>query len=380
MAKKRSPISRLLEEHRKRKGMSALELSRLAGLGVNYVRTIEKDDRCPREDQVKKLVRALDLPPSEEVEFYQAWQRSGVSEETREALAGLALPGLVLWKHFPEALYSVEHDATWLFPLAQDMAFFHAVTSCGSLLSCVPLLRHPPPNRVLKGIRKSAERIIDEPQYEGIVNLPGMREHIIGLALPSFWRAELFGTKAQAERRTRQLSQWAYKVKDFGQLKGEITVEFSDNDQNERWGVRDAKPEDVVSWHDAMIAHLLWEPLGLAEDFAPLDVSFYRARCSTAVIVLEALKASPDELEKSILERIEKDGPSATADTLLGRSNLIMFSMRALEIPSFADRVFGENHGLTRDLMQTKATQLLELVVELKKHHLASLPEPTPGE
>jgi transcriptional regulator with XRE-family HTH domain len=64
-----NPIGRRVRELRESQGLSALAVSKRAGVGVNYVRQLERGGRFPRPDKLMSIVRALDLSESEAAEL-----------------------------------------------------------------------------------------------------------------------------------------------------------------------------------------------------------------------------------------------------------------------------------------------------------------------
>jgi transcriptional regulator with XRE-family HTH domain len=55
-------FSRVVKEHRERKGFSRAALARKAGLHQTYIGLLEREKRSPNLDTAKAIAKALDLP------------------------------------------------------------------------------------------------------------------------------------------------------------------------------------------------------------------------------------------------------------------------------------------------------------------------------
>lgn len=236
-----------LRQKREERGISAIALSRAAGMGKVYVTQVETGKARPKSATVDKLADALGLSDAERQEFHRLARRAGEPSHVVEALTGPAIPGLAMWKHLPELLYArrdPRHD--WLVYAADDV-LTHAVPAIGSLLAWAAL-KHG----IVKRLR---------------AGLPGESSVSSRLfATAGLWRSYVFRDRRSTARLARLVERWTYTPGAVAPARPDLRIEGHFISVQLAGALADDSVEAadcavVLALHDAMIVRRLLTPI-----------------------------------------------------------------------------------------------------------------------
>lgn len=360
---------------RQRKVITALQLSKRAGYGVNYVRNVERGLRQPSPQAAVQMAEALDLSPEEREEFFRRYDAAGKTPEIQAATAGPAVPGIVLWRHLPELLHEIPHDAPASLYLDRDQVMVDVVRAAASLLAWVALTVRPPTQDELDLLRNHIREIEHEPPpwsslsalFTGAqVRLPPYPEGYALTTLPRQWREILFRDRETAQTLVGMLSGWAYHPPQNADEEPALGMFFRDirlksNDFS------NISPSEVTNIHDGMI---LCRLLSLLAVELPSVVPFF----SRTALVREQqslLSTTLADIRRQIVEAISmSDGPGSpvlrsAVTSWLHHWNYARFARRIFRCPPAGDRIFGDQLSLARQRISERCDNLLGLAVSM---------------
>ena len=374
-------LSKRLAALRSRSGLSALALSRRAGLSINYVRNIERGVRNPRPEALAALCKSLDLSDEETAEVFR--------------LAGIKLapieepyPALTLWRHLPRVLLErVEHDEVVLFDRSADDLIVDVTRGLAPLLAWLALTDAPPSRTQAARLRAAAQRAFDRSQQlpAEVPTLGPATAYMSACdaasVLPRAWRHELFARRGTASQLADKLAAWAYILRGFPEPR--IGVRLKDEGLNFTYSFPHATVGVLSDVHDAMIAHRLCAELGLTAAFGAAGQSAqeYDLTCQLSPYngdLFTLLNASVHDFESAADPAVAWEG----VDRLRAAAERVDLALRLYELPGLATSVFrdpGADRPVPRADIEAALRRAVDLVGGLSVRFPGPSPQPTPA-
>jgi transcriptional regulator with XRE-family HTH domain len=378
----------LLQALRRGRGfLSAAALSKRAGLSTNYVSILERGEARPKSDTVRRLADALALEPADRARLFSEAKLAGEPTEVGQAIYERyeypAVPGLVLWKHLPAALFSVAHDDIVLFDLTAEDLVADLVRALGSLLGWLRLRAAAPGRAQLRRLRTVAHRAFDQSLHlpEVVPNLgpinPMRAACDAASVLPRAWRNELFSRRDTTARLVLPLRKWAYFPRGF-RGPPRLGAWLRDERLNSAYSFSYVVPEFVINAHDALVANRLWSLLDLTSAFGVTGPSAQEYDLTTQL--------SPYNGDVFKLQHVQPDivamgscapGAAEQRDALRDAAERVDLALRVYDLPDLAQRVL----PVPRAEVEAALTRAVDLVGGLSvrfpgppSRHLPSTP------
>lgn len=251
-----------------------MALARRAGLSVNYVSIFERGERLPRWKTARLLADALDATEEERVEFFRLIDGAAKPEAAQIATAGLAIPGLIVWKHLPEILFALPHSQRGLLPPAADRVLPDLVAAGAALLGYRAAVVGEPRAGTLDKLRAAVDDLAVHETTA--VSPPAVTAPCaVSARLVDHWHGLIFATPGAVQRAVRALARWEYSTGFSSLSDGRLRFSFHGDPVP-------ALPQESVraSWlehaYNGLTLERLWSLLGLASRFGVLpDFGFY---------------------------------------------------------------------------------------------------------
>jgi transcriptional regulator with XRE-family HTH domain len=352
---------------------SALGLARKAGLSINYVSMVERGERLPRWKTAEKLAAALELRGPDRDEFFNLVDQVGKPASAREAAAGVALPGLVLWRHLPYLLYQLPSPAQpFRADFLPDEILFNVVRAAGSTLAWAALCLSPPDEEQRATLRARylahESRAIEHLLGEGLVSgddLPHAAAAIAAECLPHLWRRILFAERRSAARWAGLLRSWQCEPAGLADDHALVALGFRDAEHEEHFGFFLINPDTVCQCHDVLVATRLAVDLELLRDVprfvAWLDPGLWPLKEYVPV----ALAATPAEYRSELMPRTARRPREQTARvSIVTALRHAHFALRTLSVPPVAALIFGNLAECDADRIRAKLAELEQVYDE----------------
>lgn len=372
MVEARKRLGSWLRRERLKRGFSsAAALSRNARIALAHAASIERGSFCPTWRTAARLADALHLRGPEREEFFclvdAAGKPTAVGEAIYERYARPAVPGLVLWKHLPAALFSVEHDDIALFDLTADDLVADLVRALGPLLGWLHLRNREPRAAQLRRLRTAAKRAFDQslhlPQVVPNVGpiTPTRAACDAASVLPRAWRNELFARRQSTARLVLPLRKWAYFPRGSRGL-ARVGAWLRDGELNIAYSFSYLTVDPIINVHDALVADRLWSLLDLASAFGVTGRSTQEYDL--------AVQLSPYNGDLFTLLSARADDPTIAGDAagawerrdeLRAAAERVDLAVRLYELPDLAQRVL----KTPRAEVEAALTRAVDLVAGL---------------
>jgi len=368
--------------------MSALALADAAGLSMNMVRFAERGLRVPRVATLRRIARQLDLSRAESDKLIRLAALARAPAADQDALTGPSIPGLVLWKYLPEALYRVDHELLGLAPANPDRLYVDVCSAAAALLAWEALVRQPP----TAAQRKALIRQIDDAAQTRPANLPQpvtdlfcTRDVLASATAPHVWRTLLFGTRRDAARAVHRLRRWSYYIGISNGDRAAASFVFRDAAVNAACGVAGVSIDALTSVTDALILDTLWTSAGLAEwAGGPPDYGYYVH--PGAIRSLGLLYKMTPESMRADLAKAERDPRTAAVlpfmlagEYLRTVGDFLFLCERFPRHPRVATAFCGEGWSETLAKYRPRALELERVLreeVAARRAAAASRPQP----
>jgi len=350
MVEARKRLGSWLRRERLKRGFSsAAALSRKARIALAHAASIERGSFCPTWRTAARLAGALHLCGPEREEFFclvdAAGKPTAVEETIYERYVREPVPGVVLWKHLPAALFSVEHDDIVLFDLTADDLVADVVRALGSLLAWVHLRNREPGSTQFRRLRTAAKRAFDQSLHLpevvpvlGPIN-PTRAACDAASVLPRAWRNELFARRQTTARLVLPLRKWAYHPRGFP-APARVGAWLRDERLNMAYSFTRLTVETIINVHDSLVADRLWSLLNLTSTFGVTGQSAQEYDL--------AMQLTPHNGDLFTLLRARADDPTIAGDAadawerrdeLRAAAERVDLALRLYELPDLAQRV-----------------------------------------
>jgi len=377
MVKRRSfgaTLSDLCDEQ----GLSALALSRKAGMGVNTIRQLQRGLRCPTPETINRIINALRL---RDEWVGRLWRAAGIKPVDQPAL------GLSVWRHLPAALLDdVVHPEIVLFDLVADELLVDLVRSLASLLAWIGLVARSPTRAEAVALRTATQRTFDQ-SSQLLKREPFLAASDAASALPRAWRHELFAHRESTSTLVGVLKEWAYFPRGFRRVAA-LLAELKRNRHNLVYSFNSATVEQVVNVHDAMIAHRLWAELDLATNFGAAGQSaqewdLTNQLSASAGDLYVLLNTPADQIKWSTNLDFDRD---RRRDEFHAAAERVDLALRLYELPDLAARVITDPRApivggrpLAKADIEAALRRAVDLTWGLSVRFPGPSPQPTPA-
>lgn len=281
-------LGRWVRTKRTQRGLTAVGLSRAAGVGETYVSQLERGNTRPKPGIVKAIADVLNLSDAERAEFYRLSKVAGDPEALRETLPPPIFPGSALWATFPALAIRKRVTAVEPFGAADTLRFLPpGLRALASLLAAVAVFDDDVPALVITRVRRAAlaanrQLSAIAAKLAGVLqrpeNGPNSPPRPPAELLPALFQAELLAHRRSVERLTNHLQHWdscPLTVSEGARVRSRelFSATFLLPERHKRFGVAAADPALCAAVHDALVCPRLWDALGLAADFGPFSPS-----------------------------------------------------------------------------------------------------------
>ncbi|MGD8450690.1 MAG: helix-turn-helix domain-containing protein [Phycisphaerae bacterium] len=365
-----------LRDKRKAHGFrSAASLARAAGIATNHVATIERGEARPTWDTVTRLATALALDQRDRDEFFALADAVSKPPAVTDAMRGVALPGLVLWRHLPHILHDRLSDVSLAGRMVPDEVLFHGVRSIGSTLAWVALRTSPPSDAQVELLRRAAAELKHDaestrfaaglkhdaesasfakgPDPLDEIARDAMNDVITGL--PHVWRVTLFASERSAQHWGRMIDEWDCVAAGLAGREASLSLTFRDSAIEAEYGFHGIAAETVAQLHDVMTAFRLSQLLRLISNDSDLARGLLPHYLYLNEYVTKARETSPDGYFRELSAPAGEEPPWPGA---LEAVRYAEFAMRLFALPPLAEQVFGAADESTRQAMRKHLADL----------------------
>jgi hypothetical protein len=306
------------------------------------------------------------LSPEELAEFHRLAKTAGESAAVHDAITGLPVASVVVWKHLPGPLYQVAHEYPGLAFASPDRVFQDIVPAAAALLAWDSLLHHSPSGPARKCLRRSVKNALEQgiarAQYPFLVGSIRTSEEVASAVLPDSWRSLVLGSPHRAAAAASHLAKWIYSTGITGMGPAWLTFRFADDQVNARIGVESIDPDVVSRVHDMLILDRLWDELGLVRTLGP-SPDFIRRHIYIKHSLGVVADCSPQEVSRELVEKPSGENKAVWSallrmEDIVAGVRLIHFLRRVAERPRVAESILGHEWRAELERLTSRAVEV----------------------